>query len=79
MVKEDIKTQAEHYAKLPYTTVIERMEDQGVYYVARVLELDGLIMTGETPEKAVAELESVKKEYLEKIVVIPYVKEHLIQ
>jgi predicted RNase H-like HicB family nuclease len=65
MVKEDIKAQVEHYAQLPYTTIVERMEDQGIYYVARILELDGLMMTGETPEEAVAELESVKREWIE--------------
>jgi predicted HicB family RNase H-like nuclease len=62
---KDIKSQVEYYARLPYTTVIERMDDQGVYYVARVLELDGLIMTGDTPEEAVAELETVRKEWIE--------------
>lgn len=61
----DIKAQVEHYASLPYTTVVERMDDQGKYYVARVLELDGLMMTGDTPAEAVADLESVKKEWIE--------------
>jgi antitoxin HicB len=65
MVKEDIKAQAEYYAQLPYTIVVEREDDQDVYYVARILELDGLLMTGETPEEAVAELEAVKKEWIE--------------
>ncbi len=64
MVKEDINTQVEYYANLPYTTVVERMEGQGVYYVARVLELNGLIMTGETPSEAISELESVKSEWI---------------
>ena len=65
MVKEDIKTQAEFYLKLPYTTVVEYAEDQDIYYVARILELDGLIMIGDTPEEAVTELETVKKEWIE--------------
>ncbi|OGN87753.1 MAG: hypothetical protein A2158_07095 [Chloroflexi bacterium RBG_13_46_14] len=65
MVKGDIKTQAEYYAQLPYTIVVERVDDQGVYYVARILELDGLIMTGDTPEEAVSELETVKREWIE--------------
>ena len=62
---EDIKVQAEYYNSLPYTTVVEKMDDQGIYYVARVLELDGLMMTGETPEEAVTELESVRMEWIE--------------
>ena len=65
MVKEDIKTQAEFYLKLPYTTVVEYAEDQDIYYVTRILELDGLIMIGDTPEEAVTELETVKKEWIE--------------
>ena len=65
MVKDRKNTQAEYYAQLPYTIVVERDDDQGVYYVARILELDGLFMTGETPEQAVAELEAVKKEWIE--------------
>jgi len=65
VIKEGIKDQIEYYAQLPYTTVVERVEDQGVYYVARVLELEGLVMTGDTPEEAVAELESVRKEWIE--------------
>jgi len=64
-MREDIKAQVEYYANLPYTTIVERMDDQGEYFVARVLELDGLIMTGVTPAEAVAELESVKKEWIE--------------
>ncbi len=59
------KAQIEKYAQLPYTTVVERAEDQGVYYVARVLELDGLIMTGDTPAEAVAELEAAKRDWIE--------------
>ena len=65
MVKEDIKTQAEFYLKLPYTTVVEYAENQDIYYVTRILELDGLIMIGDTPEEAVTELETVKKEWIE--------------
>jgi predicted HicB family RNase H-like nuclease len=60
----DLKNQAEYYANLPYTITIERRDDQGAYYVARVVELPDLLMTGVTPEEAVAELESVKKEWI---------------
>lgn len=63
--KKDIESEAEYYAGLPYTTIIERRDDQGTYYVAKVMELDGLMMTGDTPEEAVADLESVKREWIE--------------
>jgi predicted RNase H-like HicB family nuclease len=62
--KKDIDSEVKYYSELPYTTVVERSDDQGVYYVARVLELEGLMMTGDTPEEAVAELESVKPEWI---------------
>ncbi len=63
---KDLKTQVEYYANLPYTTVLEKWDDgRGPYYVARVLELDGCMMTGDTPEEALAELESVKPEWIE--------------
>ena len=61
---EDIESEVKYYSELPYTTIIERYDDQGTYFVARVLELDGLMMTGDTPEEAVAELESVKPEWI---------------
>jgi predicted HicB family RNase H-like nuclease len=62
---KDLESQAEHYANLPYTITIERRDDQGTYYAARVVELPDLLMTGDTPEEAVAELESVKREWIE--------------
>lgn len=64
--QDELKKQAEYYAGLPYTITIERRDDQGTYYVARVLELPDLLMTGATPEEALAELENEKKEWIEK-------------
>jgi predicted HicB family RNase H-like nuclease len=64
--QSELKNRVEHYANLPYTVVIERRDDQGTYYVARVLELPDLLMTGVTPEEALAELESEKREWIEK-------------
>jgi antitoxin HicB len=61
---KDLKDQVEYYANLPYTITIERRDDQGTYYVARVVELPDLFMTGDSPEDAVAELESAKKEWI---------------
>jgi predicted HicB family RNase H-like nuclease len=66
MKKEDLQKQVEHYASLPYTVTINKEDDgHGVYYVARVIELPHLIMTGATPSEALEELESVKKEWIE--------------
>jgi predicted HicB family RNase H-like nuclease len=65
MVTREIKAQAEHYAKLPYTITVEQRDDQGVYYIARVVELPDLFITGDTPAEAVTELENIKKDWIE--------------
>ena len=64
-VAKDLKSQVEYYANLPYTIVIERRDDQCTYYVARIVELPDLFMTGDTPGEAIAELEGVKGEWIE--------------
>ena len=64
--KTDLKKQVDYYLSLPYTTTIEKWDDgRGPYYVARVIELPGLIMTGDTPDEALAELEDEKPEFIE--------------
>ncbi|MGA2158698.1 MAG: type II toxin-antitoxin system HicB family antitoxin [Dehalococcoidia bacterium] len=64
--KTDLQKQVEYYINLPYTTVIEKSNGpRGDYYVARVIELPGLIMTGDTPDEALAELEDEKPEFIE--------------
>jgi predicted HicB family RNase H-like nuclease len=65
MEDKEIKGKVENYANLPYTITIERRDDQGPYYVARYLELPHFIMTGATPEQAVKELESEKRDWFE--------------
>jgi antitoxin HicB len=65
-MKKDIKEQVKYYCSLPYQVVIEKWDDgRGPYYVSRVLELPGCMMTGETPEEALKELEDVKPEWIE--------------
>jgi antitoxin HicB len=65
MISQEIKEKALYYASLPYTITVERYDDQGVYYVARYIELPHFIMTGKTPDEAVRELESEKLEWFE--------------
>lgn len=65
MEEKELKEKAKYYANLPYTIAIERCDDQGIYYVARYIELPHFIMTGDTPEEAVRELESEKIEWFE--------------
>jgi len=62
---KNIQSQVEHYANLPYTITVEKEDDgDDPYYVARVIELPDLLMTGDTPEEAIAELDSVKREWI---------------
>ena len=63
---KNIESLVKYYSSLPYTITIEKDDDgRGPYYVARVLELPDLIMTGDTPEEAIRELEDEKPEYIE--------------
>lgn len=59
------KEQVEHYANLPYTVVVTEDDAHGIYYIAEVLELPNLVMTGDTPAEAIAELEAVKRDWIE--------------
>jgi antitoxin HicB len=62
---KDIKEQVDYYASLPYTIYIKQKNDQGTYYVAGYVELPDLFFTGDTPEEALAELESIKRDWIE--------------
>ena len=65
-VKDDLQSQVEYYAGLPYAIAIEKEDNgDGAYYVARCIELPDLLMTGDTPAEAVNELEAVKREWIE--------------
>jgi predicted RNase H-like HicB family nuclease len=63
---DNIKSQVEYFRKAPFTVTVEAEEEgHGIYFVARIAGCPGLIMTGDTPEDALAELESVKGEWIE--------------
>ncbi len=55
----------EYYKTLPYTIILERHDDQGVYWVARVAELPHCLIHGNTPEEAVREIEEVKLDWIQ--------------
>lgn len=61
MVEKDLK----YYAKLPYTIILERHDDQGNYWVARVAELPHCLIHTDTPEEAVREIEEVKMDWIQ--------------
>jgi predicted HicB family RNase H-like nuclease len=63
---KDLQSRVEYYANLSYTiAVVQRDDGHGMYYLARVIELPGLMMTGDTAAEAIANLESVKREWME--------------
>ena len=55
----------EVYRSLPYTRVIERVTDEeGTYYVARYVELPGLMADGETRAEAILHLSQAFDDYV---------------
>jgi antitoxin HicB len=59
------KKEVEAYANLPYTVTVEPQDDgKGIYFVARVVELPDLFITGETREEALKELEAIKRDWI---------------
>jgi len=64
-MKKDIESQVDLYANLPYQIAIEKWDDgDGPYYVAHVLELQGCMIHGDTPEDALHEIEDVKRDWI---------------
>ena len=69
--KKDIKK----YLDLPYTYLINKTKDEnGEYYVARVLEFDGLIGTGATYQEAYKDISDsiLKKSILYLILLLTF-------
>ncbi|WP_240507168.1 type II toxin-antitoxin system HicB family antitoxin [Staphylococcus cornubiensis] len=56
-----------YYLKLPYTLKVEQDTDyDGIeYFIAKYEELDGLVGTGDSEIKAVNDLLTIKKDWLE--------------
>ena len=65
VIKIEAKKDLNYYLDLPYTIILERWDDgKGPYWVARVAELSHCMISGETPEEAIKEIETVKKEWI---------------
>ena len=65
VTKEKTEKKLEYYAQLPYTVVVEQWDDgNGVYWVARIVELPHCMIHGDSPEEAVKELQEVKLDWL---------------
>ena len=64
-VEGNLEEALKYYATLPYTIIVEPWNDgNGIYYVARVVELPHCMIHGDTPEEAVKEIEEVKMEWI---------------
>lgn len=62
MTKKDV----DYYMCLPYTIQIRPVDDgDGVYYFAKVLELDGCISHGDTWDEAYKNVREAMKGYIE--------------
>ncbi|MFA5384715.1 MAG: toxin-antitoxin system HicB family antitoxin [Eubacteriales bacterium] len=58
--------QAEEYLKLPYTRIIQEVNDEsGHYFYGRIIELDGCQSTGETLEELYNNLNEALEGYIE--------------
>ena len=54
------------YLNMPYSFVINQVNDEsGKYFVARVLELEGLIGTGDTYDEAYKDVKEAMESYIE--------------
>ena len=54
------------YLKLPYTYIVQPIkEESGLYYYARILELDGCQSTGNTFEEAYKNVKEAMKGWIE--------------
>ena len=60
------KKEIKKYLSHPYHFIIKEVTDEsGKYFVARVLELDGLIGTGDTYEEAYDNIKEAMVSYIE--------------
>ena len=64
-IKANIDEELEHYAKLPYTVIVEQWDDgEGPYWVARIAELPHCLIHADTPEEAIKEIQEVKMDWI---------------
>lgn len=60
------KSEIDKYLKKPYSFIVNEVHDEsGSYFVARVLELDGLIGTGDTYNEAYKDVKKAMVSYIE--------------
>lgn len=56
----------EYYTSLPYTTIIEAINDEsGFYYTGRIMEFEGCLADGDTKEEALQSLQEAMELWIE--------------
>ena len=64
-IRGAIGKELEHYAKLPYTVIVEQWDDgEGPYWVARIAELPHCLIHADTPEEVIKEIQEVKMDWI---------------
>jgi len=65
VIKGNIEKELEHYAKLPYTVIVEQWDDgEGPYWVAKIAELPHCLIHADTPEEVIKEIQEVKMDWI---------------
>jgi predicted HicB family RNase H-like nuclease len=65
VIRDNIEKELEHYAKLPYTVIVEQWDDgEGAYWVARIAELPHCLIHADTPEEVIKEIQEVKMDWI---------------
>lgn len=65
-IKKNIANEVKKIVKMSYSYIINEVNDEsGKYFVARVLELDGLIGTGNTYDAAYKDVKAALPSYIE--------------
>jgi predicted HicB family RNase H-like nuclease len=65
VIKGNIEKDIKYYEGLPYNVIVEQWDDgKGPYYVARIAELPHCLISADTPEDAVKEIQEVKIDWI---------------
>ena len=65
VVKGNIERNIKYYEGLPYNVIVEQWDDgKGPYWVARIAELPHCLISADTPEEAVKEIQEVKIDWI---------------
>jgi antitoxin HicB len=65
VMKGKVRKDLSYYADLSYTVIVEPWDDgDGIYWVARIMELPHCLIHADTPEEAVKEIQEVKLDWI---------------